>query len=63
MSLVRFQLLVRKAAEICQEVRSPGANLVSVEKEDAEALNILRSRREQAIMFAVARGGSWRLVR
>ncbi|MFF2445443.1 hypothetical protein, partial [Priestia megaterium] len=30
MPLVRFQFLVHKAAEICQEVRSLGANLVSV---------------------------------
>ncbi|MFB7287799.1 Tc toxin subunit A-related protein [Actinacidiphila glaucinigra] len=48
--LVRFQFLVHNAAEICQEVRSLGANLLSImEKEDAEALTILRSKHEQAI--------------
>ena len=37
--LVRFQLLVQKAAEICQEVKSLGNNLLSaMEKEDGEAL-------------------------
>src|SRR5829696_7869596 len=41
--LVRFQLLVQKAAEICQEVKSLGNNLLSaMEKEDGEALAILR---------------------
>ncbi|MCI0564614.1 MAG: hypothetical protein MN733_39605 [Nitrososphaera sp.] len=36
--LVRFQFLVQKAAEICQEVKSLGNNLLSaIEKEDNEA--------------------------
>src|SRR5207249_248375 len=36
--LVRFQILVQKAAEICQEVKSLGNNLLSaIEKEDNEA--------------------------
>jgi len=40
--LVRFQLLVQKASEICQEVKSLGNNLLSaIEKEDNEALAIL----------------------
>jgi len=49
--LVRFQLLVQKAAEICQEVKSLGSNLLSaMEKEDNEALAILRVRHERIIL-------------
>lgn len=49
--LVRFPFLVAKAAEICQEVRALGANLLSIiEKEDAEALALLRSKHERVIM-------------
>ncbi|HEY5813978.1 MAG TPA: hypothetical protein VIT23_15155, partial [Terrimicrobiaceae bacterium] len=52
--LVRFQLLVQKAAEICQEVKSLGSNLLSaMEKEDGEAMAILRSKHEQAVMTMV----------
>ena len=48
--LVRFQLLVQKAAEICQEVKSLGNNLLSaMEKEDNEALAIMRARHESVI--------------
>ena len=48
--LVRFQFLVQKAAEICQEVRSLGGNLLSIiEKQDAESLAILRSHQERTI--------------
>jgi Tc toxin complex TcA C-terminal TcB-binding domain len=49
--LVRFQLLVQKAAEICQEVKSLGNNLLSaLEKEDNEALAILRAKHERVII-------------
>lgn len=49
--LVRFQLLVQKASEICQEVKSLGNNLLSaMEKEDNEALAILRARHEKVIL-------------
>lgn len=49
--LVRFQLLVQKASEICQEVKSLGSNLLSaIEKEDNEALAILRARHEKVIL-------------
>ncbi len=49
--LVRFQVLVQKASEICQEVKSLGANLLSAfEKEDNEALAALRAGQERAIL-------------
>jgi hypothetical protein len=49
--LVRFQLLVQKAAEICQEVKSLGNNLLSaIEKEDNEALAMLRASHERIIL-------------
>jgi hypothetical protein len=49
--LVRFQMLVQKAAEICQEVKSLGNNLLAaIEKEDNEALSILRARHERVIL-------------
>src|SRR5262249_49034678 len=49
--LVRFQFLVQKAAEICQEVKSLGNNLLSaIEKEDNEALSILRAKHERVIL-------------
>ena len=52
--LVRFQLLVQKAAEICQEVKSLGQSLLSaMEKEDGEALALLRSKHEQAVLEMV----------
>lgn len=52
--LVRFQLLVQKAAEICQEVKSLGNNLLSaMEKEDGEAMAILRARHERVVMEMV----------
>jgi hypothetical protein len=52
--LVRFQILVQKAAEICQEVKSLGNNLLSaMEKEDNEALSILRAKHERAILEMV----------
>jgi hypothetical protein len=52
--LVRFQLLVQKATEIAQEVKALGNNLLSaMEKEDGEALSILRARHERAVMEMV----------
>jgi|CXWL01.1.fsa_nt_gi hypothetical protein len=49
--LVRFQVLVQKATEICQEVKSLGNNLLSaMEKEDNEALAILRAKHEKVIL-------------
>ena len=49
--LVRFQLLVSKAGEICQEVKSLGANLLSAyEKEDNEALSLLRAQHESIVL-------------
>ncbi|HEY0608696.1 MAG TPA: hypothetical protein VGD35_03545, partial [Chitinophaga sp.] len=49
--LVRFQLLIQKAAEICQEVKSLGNSLLSaMEKEDGEALTILRAKHEHAML-------------
>jgi hypothetical protein len=48
--LVRFQLLVQKAAEICQEIKSLGNNLLSaMEKEDGEALALLRAKHERIV--------------
>jgi hypothetical protein len=49
--LVRFQILLQKSSEICQEVKSLGNNLLSaIEKEDNEALAILRARHERVIL-------------
>jgi hypothetical protein len=52
--LVRFQLLAQKASEIVQEVKSLGNNLLSaMEKEDGEALAVLRARHERVVMEMV----------
>lgn len=52
--LVRFQLLVQKAADICQEVKSLGNSLLSaMEKEDGEAMAILRAKHERVVMEMV----------
>jgi len=49
--LVRFQLLLQKATELCQEVKSLGNNLVSaMEKEDNEAMAILRAKHEKVML-------------
>ncbi len=49
--LVRFQMIVQKAVEICQEVKSLGNNLLSaLEKEDGEALAILRAKHERTVL-------------
>jgi len=60
--LVRFQLLVQKAAEICQEVKSLGNNLLSaIEKEDNEAFALLRAKHESVILglTEVVRYSQW----
>ncbi|SDD50104.1 hypothetical protein SAMN04487767_106249 [Bacillus wiedmannii] len=52
--LIRFQLLVQKASEICQEVKSLGNNLLSaLEKEDNEKLALLRAQHETVILGLV----------
>jgi hypothetical protein len=49
--LVRFQLLITKATEICQEVKSLGASLLAaIEKQDNEALSLLRSQHENKLL-------------
>lgn len=49
--LVRFQVLIQKALEICQEVKSLGGQLLAaMEKEDNEALSILRAKHESAVL-------------
>jgi hypothetical protein len=49
--LVRFRLLVLKATEICQEVKSLGGNvLAAMEKQDNEALALLRAQHETIIL-------------
>lgn len=49
--LVRFQFLVQKAMEICQEVKSLGSNFLSaIEKEDNERLAIMRAQHERMIL-------------
>jgi hypothetical protein len=49
--LVRFELLVSKAAEICQEVKSLGANLLSaIEKQDNESLALLRAQNDSNVL-------------
>jgi hypothetical protein len=54
--LVRFQVLVRQASEIVQEVKSLGASLLSaMEKEDGEAMAILRAKHERVVMDMVER--------
>jgi hypothetical protein len=49
--LVRFSVLVAKAGELCQEVKSLGAALLSaIEKQDGEALAALRATHETAVL-------------
>ncbi|MBK8499352.1 MAG: insecticidal toxin protein [Flavobacteriales bacterium] len=49
--LVRYQVLAAKAMEICQEVKSLGGQVLShLEKEEGEALAILRARHEKRIL-------------
>lgn len=61
--LVRFAVLVAKATEVCQEVKSLGSQLLStIEKQDAEKLAILRARQERVMLELgeVIRYGQWR---
>ena len=49
--LIRFAVLVAKAGEICQEVKSLGAALLSaIERQDGAALEALRTRHETAVL-------------
>ena len=49
----RFRVLVQKAQDICQEVKSLGAALLSaLEKKDAEALARLRANQETSLLKA-----------
>ncbi len=61
--LVRFQVLIAKATEICQEVKSLGGQLLSaIEKEDTERLALLRAKHERVMLELgeVVRYGQWR---
>lgn len=52
--LVRFAFLVQKTTEIVQEVKSLGNNLLSaMEKEDGEAMALLRAKHERTVMEMV----------
>lgn len=49
--LVRFAVLAAKAGELCQEVKSLGGALLSaIEKQDGEALAVLRAQHETATL-------------
>jgi hypothetical protein len=49
--LVRFQLLISKATEICQEVQSLGANLLAaIEKQDNESISLMHAQHENVIL-------------
>ncbi len=49
--LVRFALLAQKATELAQEVRSLGAGmLAAIEKQDGEALALLRAGHERSVL-------------
>jgi hypothetical protein len=49
--LVRCQMLLQRASEICQEVKSLGGQLLAtLEKGDGEALAILRARQERQML-------------
>jgi hypothetical protein len=52
--LVRFPVLLQKAVELAQEVKALGASLLAnMEKEDGEALALLRAKHEKAILLLV----------
>jgi hypothetical protein len=52
----RFRFMLQKALELCAEIRSlGGALLAALEKQDAEALSILRSTQELSLLNAVLR--------
>jgi len=49
--LLRFQALIGKTIDICQEVKSLGANiLTAIEKGDNESLSLLRAQHESAAL-------------
>ncbi len=49
--LVRFTYLLQKAAEACQEVKSLGGSLLAaMEKNDNEALSVMRAKHETAML-------------
>lgn len=50
----RFQVMIQKATELCSEVRSLGAALLSaLEKKDAEGLALLRSKNQISLLQTV----------
>jgi hypothetical protein len=50
-SPVRYQLLAQRASEICQEVKALGGALLSaIEKQDNEAIAVLRARHEGIVL-------------
>jgi len=50
----RFSVMIQKAAELCNEVKSLGGSLLSaLEKNDAEGLSILRATQEVSVQNAV----------
>jgi Tc toxin complex TcA C-terminal TcB-binding domain len=52
--LVRFQVLIQKALELVQEAKSLGQSLLSaMEKEEGEALGLLRAKHERAVLSMV----------
>jgi hypothetical protein len=52
--LVRFRALARQAGELAQEVKSLGGALLSaMEKEDGEALSLLRAKHERVVLEMV----------
>jgi len=54
LSLVRFQLVIQKAAEICEKVMALARDfLAAMEKEDNEALAVLRAQHEHSILKMV----------
>ncbi|MFH0728223.1 MAG: hypothetical protein V2B19_18025 [Pseudomonadota bacterium] len=59
---VRFQILLQKAVEICQEVKSLGGQILSaIEKKDNEALSVLRAKHESNLLglVEVVRYAQW----
>lgn len=60
--LIRFQFLIQKASELCQEVKALGSQLLSLmEKEDGETLALLRSKHERTVLSMVeqVKYGQW----
>jgi len=54
LSYYRFSILVQKASELCSDLKSLGAALLSaLEKKDAEALALIRSEQETSLLNLV----------